>query len=320
MKLHLAAAAVVLLLSPRADTLTFAIEKGAKLDKHFELGLEFHSDTIQISIDGKPLPDEVLEKFEITMSTAVELEVEDEYRAVEKGRPSELLRHFRKVQNHETAHEALPAGKPKDRDETHTSPLEDHAVEFRWNAKDESWERSFSGGEGDKASLEPLHEDMDFLALVEGGKLEEGASWKIDVAHFAELVKPGGELSFPKKKDANVQFEFGKNASGKIEASYGGTREEGGRKLAVIKLEAHVKTSQEANPDAPMPLALEGGLELEGEYLWDLAAQHLASYSIHGPATLVATGERTLTTKNGEATMKMRFEFAGELKAKGRIE
>jgi hypothetical protein len=320
MKLLLAAVAASFL-APRADTLAFSVKPGEKIGKQIEISVDFASQRISISLAGKELPEEILKKFEVSMSNTIELAVEDEYGALEGGRPTAFARRFQSAKNHAKAHEVLPGAKPKDKDETLESPLAGHAVEFRWDPKKEGWTRAFAGAEGDPASLELLKPDMDFLALLRAGELEQGARWKIDAAHFSDLVKPGGELSFPSKKDSGAQFEFGKNPSGTIEATFTGTREDKGRRLAVIELEMHLKTAQEADPAATLPLAFDGTLELKGEYLWDLERGRLASYSIGGPATLTATGEKEVPTKDQQKVpMRMRFDFTGELKAKGRFE
>jgi len=316
MKLYLAAL-LASFLAPRADTLVFSVAKGAKIGKQLELSLELESQRVSISIDGKELPEEVLKKFEMSMSNSIELAVEDEYTALENGRPTGLVRRFLTVKSHAKSHDVQPGRKPADKDESLESPLAGHAVEFTWNAKSESFERAYKGGEGDKDALEPLKADMDLLALLHPGTLEEGATWKIDAKYIGDLVKPGGELSFPRPKDAGMQFEFGKNPSGTIEAKFAGTREVEGRKLGVVKVVTHVKSAQPADPEKPSSFALEGSLELEGEYLWDLGRGRLASYSIHGPAGLVATSEREVETKTGKAPMKLHFEFRGELKGKG---
>ena len=319
MKLLLAALAASLL-APRADTLAFSVTKGTKLTKTFEAAFEFVAREISITLDGQEMPPEVAKKFEASMSNRIELVVEDEYGEIEAGRPTELVRSFQTVKSHVKAHSAEPGRKPADRDETLESPLAGRAVLFHWNAKEEEWERSFKGEPGDEKALAPLKPDMDFLALLHPGALEEGATWKIDPKFVGDLTKPGGELAFPQPKGSSMHLEFGKNPSGTIEATYAGTREVDGRKLGRITLEFHVQTVQAADPDQPGSFALEGTLELEGEYLWDLEHGRLASFEVHGPATLVASAEREVESKGRKIPMKLRFDFAGELQAKGSID
>jgi hypothetical protein len=316
MKLILALLAAASI-APRADTLVFSVAPGTKIGKQLELSLELATQHVSISIGGQELPEEVLKKFEMSMSNTIELAVEDEYTALEDGRPSALVRRFQSAKSHAKSHDVQPGRKPADKDEELESPLAGHAVEFQWNAKEHSFERAYKGSESDKAALEPLKADMDLLVLLHPGTLAEGASWKIEPKFIGDLVKPGGELSFPRQKDSNMQFEFSRNPSGTIEASYAGTRESGGRKFGIVKVVTHIKSAQAADPEKPTSFALEGTLELEGEYLWDLERGRLASYSIRGPATLSATGEREVETKAGKAPMKLRFEFSGELKSKG---
>lgn len=319
MKLFLAAVAAAFLL-PRADTLALSVKQGEKVSKTIEIALALESKRISISIGGKELPEDVLSKFSISMANEYKLALEDEYTGVEKDRATGFVRRFRETKLRQQGHEVLPGGKPKEKDDSFESPLSGKAVEFRWNAKDARWDRALEGGGGEKEWLEVLDPDMDLSALLHAGVLEEGAKWKIDAAHFVDLVKPGGELSFPEKNDTNVKFDLWRHPTGTLEATYAGTRELEGHAFAVVKLEAHVKTVQEPDPGSPQPLALESSVELEGEYLFDLEHHRFASYTIGGPATLVASGTREIDAKGQKATMQLRFEFGGELKAKGRFE
>src|SRR5260221_7815943 len=116
MRLFLAACAAAIF-GPRADTLSFAVAQGTKIDKTCELSVELESRHVWISLDGKELPKETLDKFEMSMSNTIELAVQDEYTALTDGRPTALVRRFGKVTSHVQAHEAQPGSAPKANDE-----------------------------------------------------------------------------------------------------------------------------------------------------------------------------------------------------------
>jgi len=308
-------------LAPRADTLAFKVQPGEKVKKTIACSIELDATKVSIKIGEGELPEDQLKQYEVSMANWIDLVLEDEYVSIEKGRPSTLVRRFQSVKSRSKTHDKQPGKAPLEKDDTFESPLAGKAVEFGRSGKDESWQRSFKGGEGEKSLLETLKPDMDCLALLHPGTLAEGAKWSIEPKLLGEFIKPGGELPFPQQPESGLHIDFTSQASGTIEATYAGTREVDGRKLGLVKLEVRVKSLQPADPKQPLSFALAGSVDLSGEYLWDLERGRLASYEIHGPVELVATSERKYQGKVPEnRTMKLHFELGGKLEAKGSFE
>jgi len=308
-------------LAPRADTLAFNVQQGEKIKKTIACSIELDATKVSIKIGESELPEETLSQYEVSMANWIDLTLEDEYVAFGKGRPTGLVRRFQTVKSRSKTHDKQPNKTPLDKDETFESPLAGKAVEFGWNAKDESWQCIFKGDEGDPKLLETLKPDMDCLALMHPGTLKEGEKWSIEPKRLGDFIKPGGELPFPQQPESGLHIDFTSQASGTIEATYAGTREVKGRKLGVVKLEVRVKSMQPADPQQPLSFAVAGSVDLAGEYLWDLERGRLASYEIHGPVELVASSERAYVGKAPEnRTMKLRFELGGRLRAQGSFE
>jgi hypothetical protein len=303
-------------LPPQADSLRVNFAKGTKLTKSFSLKIDLDLEKVSLHIGDREAPPELLEKVEMTMSFDNEVEVEDEYVAVEAARSTELLRHFTKATESNKQHLLFPPAEPKDEDNTVESPLVDHSVAFTWDAKEQKYERAFRGKEGEQAWLEKLEEEMDFEHLLPPDKVEVGDTWKIDGKSFEAISSPGGSLSFPMKKEHKTDpFENG--LKGTIEARYDGKREVAGHALAVIHVAGELQGGMDEDSEQ-MSVALE--FELEGEYLWDMEHGRLASFELAGPAKFHATTSKEIDSRGQKVKMLLRFDLAGECKAAGRVD
>ena len=318
MKLLLAAL-VFAFLPPQADSLAHGVAKGTKLTKSNSVSFEAELQHASIKVDGRELPAEVIEKFEMTMSIATEEQVEDEYVSLDGARPTELVRHYEKASQREKLHTIFPGAKPKDEDNTVESPLVDHAVVFTWDPKAEKYTRAYRGDEAEKALLEKLEAEMEFAEILPPGKVEVGDTWKLDAKSFKAITAPGGSLSYPKKSKSD-RDPLDDHMHGTIEARYDGSREVDGRTLAVIHLHADVAAAREPDESDESPMKLEIGLDLQGEYLWDGAHGHLASFELEGPAKFTLSGSKEVEAKDKKLMMELKFELEGTCKVAVKIE
>ena len=318
MKLLLAALAFAFV-PPQADSLTLKFEQGAKLTKTLSMSMDLELDEVGMSIGDRDVPDEVLEKIEMTISVGQELQAEDEYAALEGKRVKELVRRYTKASQTQKLHFEFPGAPTKDQDETVESPLVDKHVAFTWDEKGEKYASAFRAEEGEQAWLERLQEAMDFEQLLPAEEVEEGATWKVDVKDFDAITLPGGSLSFPaKEKIGGNPFEDG--SKGEVEARYDGKREVDGRKLSVIHLRAQLKMSKEADASAAMPMDLSFTLELEGDYLWDQERGRLQSYELEGPASMELSYSKELDVRGQKLPLVLELTLTGEFKLAGKIE
>jgi hypothetical protein len=316
MKLALAALALALV-QPRSDSLSLTLAKGAKLTKGFSLALELELDEFGLRVGDREAPPELLEQAEMTTSFGQECEVEDEYVSVEGARTTELVRHYSKASQSNKSHFTFPGAPSQEKDDNVDSPLVDHSVAFTWDEKEESYTRAFRGKEGEKACLEKLEQGMEYEHLLPPSAVDVGETWKIDPKWFEEITMPGGSLSFPGKKDDDDLFDD--EMKGTLEARYDGKREVEGHEFAVIHLGASLGANGESN-SGEIPMKIEFGFELEGDYLWDLEHGRLSSFELAGPARLQMTGTKELEAKGQKLTMEMKILLKGECKLAGKFE
>src|SRR5260221_4375113 len=155
MKLSLAALAFAFV-PPQADSLALRLEQGAKLTKTLSMSMDLELDEVGMSIGGRDVPDEILEKIEMTMSAGQELQAEDEYVALDGRRAKELVRRYTKAGQTQKVHFEFPGAPTKDEDESVESPLLDKHVAFTWDEKAEKYASAFRGEDGEKAWLDKL--------------------------------------------------------------------------------------------------------------------------------------------------------------------
>jgi hypothetical protein len=318
MKLALAALAFAFV-PPQADSLALKLEQGAKLTKSLSMTMDLELDEVGMSLGGRDVPDEILEKFEMAISYDQELRAEDEYVALEGKRAKELLRRYTKASQTQKMHFEFPGAPSKDQDETVESPLVDKQIAFTWDEKEEKYARAFRGDEGEQALLGRLEEGMDFEKLLPAEEVEEGATWKLEAKDFDAVTLPGGAVSFPKKEQSGTNpFEGG--FTGEVEARYDGKREVEGRKLSVIHLTAQLKLSKLAVESAGIPMDISFSCEIEGDYLWDQERGRLQSYELAGPATMELSASKEIEVREQKLEMLLEMTLTGEFKLAGKIE
>lgn len=305
----LACASLVLLplgaSAPAADELKFAPAKGLRLSKTYELEASLTSEPMRLIIDGsdhetgRAMP---RREFSETISIAFV----DEYVAVESGAIAELVREFGAIEKTHSAQ--VGDGEARERNES--SALTGHKVRFaRGDASAEPGANWVDEGADDEL-LERLALDADALGCLPKGAVSEGESWDVSVEDFRRLIEPGGDLQLA-AEGAQVDEDQRARAralddsmQGEIEATYLGLRDEDGRKLAVIRIEAKVALRDEREVESPRgggpaQRVQEIELEYEGELHWDAAAGHLAGYELHGEQNGKSSSTSSSTGSDG---------------------
>jgi len=291
--------------APGADELKFAPAKGLKLAKSYELEASLTSEPMRLIVDGsdhdtgRPMP---RREFSQTSSIAFV----DEYVAVESGAIIELVREFGAIAKTHSAQ--VNDGEAREREES--SALTGHKVRFaRAEAGAEPSAVWVDEGADDEL-LERLTLDADALGCLPKGAVSEGETWEVSVAAFRCLIEPSGDLHLA-AEGAEVDEQQRERAralddsmQGEIEATYLGLREEGGRKLAVIRIEAKVALRDEREVESPRgggpaQRVQEIELEYEGELHWDAAVGHLAGYELHGEQTGKSSSTSSSTGSDG---------------------
>jgi hypothetical protein len=290
----------LVLLAPRDTTLAFRVGADAKVTKTFESKLELELESMIMRQDGEDVPMDGEGAMEMSVVSSTKLVFADHYREMGAGRPKLLARTFDTLEGKEERKQSqFGESEGETRDET--SELEGKTVLFTWKEDEERYQAQFEGDGGDSALLVGVVEDTDLRAFLPPKSVAEGDTWSVDAAAFDALVNPGGDVKLVSEDDCEDSDEnaeeLRKNISGKIAATFKGTREEGGATLAVIQLECEVATfsdgalggedEQEEGVEAKERLDI--ALELKGEILWNVAAGRAHSLALDGDAKVLLT-------------------------------
>ncbi len=316
--------ALVAIAPTPADKVAFGPEKGLKLEKRFEMKMHLEQKSMRMSIGDNDLPSELTSSAEMELKSHQKVVVADEYREVGDEHADVLARKFVEMADSSEEHVKMPGmEEAQDHSREKKSDLEGETVIFRWNEKDGEFKKEWDGEGADNALLEKLEQDMDFVKILPSKGVEVGDSWELDLADFDQILGPGGELGFKGDEDDNDDdnTDFQDNLAGEVKCTYKGMEEEGGRKLARIAAVVTGKTFQDQEQGEGGQLHMAFDLNLEGEFLWDVAAKHLASYRLGGEMTseMKLTQEVDMGGKTGEIVIHIELggtmEIEGEIKA-----
>lgn len=299
-----------------SDELRFAVEAKTSLKKTFETSMKATSSKMRTTMNGKELPSELFDGFGLTIEEHEKIVVEDEYRAMGKGRPVKLARTFVELGGREITRTTKPkiAGGEDDlKTEDKTSELEGKTVVFTWDDKEEKYTRAYDDGKGEERLLEKLDEDMDLRVFLPDKSVSEGDEWEIDAIVFTRALSPGGSVGFEKNGDASEKIS--ENATGTVKAAYKGTREVDGEKLGVVAIEAEI--TSHADPDEGAEEENGPGMQvkmhIKGELLWDLHAGHVHAFDATGTIELSMTQSQKVKAQDGDVELVTLIDLDGEM-------
>ncbi len=231
------------------------------------------------------------------------LRTSDQLLVVGEGRPLKFRRYYDEVRL-SVLSETSGGGKlTRDRRIEARGGAGGSSVVFTWVPEDEVYGRYFDGREGIEESLPALAEDLGLRCLLPPEPVDVGATWKLPPGVLRDVISPGGNLNFDlsEASDPNVARTirlgtggylcdvFGDEEKGEVTATWTGTEEVDGRRLATIALKFdvvvsrdlailanHARTKEEIRArtqvaSAPITLELKG----TGIVRWDLDAGHL---------------------------------------------
>jgi hypothetical protein len=292
---------VLAFVSPSDEVLKPQVAAGAKYTKTFEEELDLELDSLRVVVDGEEAPADELGDFEMTIEASTRLVFTDHYREAGEGRPKVLARSFDSLAS--TQKRSMSSeGESNDDEDDESSALEGKTVLFTWNADEGRYDPKFEGEGGDDGLLAKLNEDTDLRAFLPSESVAEGDTWNVDAAAFDAIFYPGGDLALVSEDESEQASErtaqLRENYEGEIKATFKGTREEGGVRLAVVLLECELSSHAELASSADSMESKERfvlKLDLDGELLWDLAGGHIASYQLEGGVKVEVTN-----TSSGE--------------------
>jgi len=321
-------------LHPGEDRLAFQPEEGLSLTKTITAQTTMEIMDLSIIADGQDVG-EAMGDFTIEIRTDQEYEITDEYLGVADGRPTKLRRTFDELAQDTEVDIDLPM--QADVQEMGTSSaLEGETVVFTWDAEEEEYRASFEEGEDqpDEDLLDGLECDIDLLALLPDGAVEEGDRWEVEPLALAGVFWPGGNLRMMPDDTGEIDMEqfmeifesVGEEVldrmedwlEGQARCTFAGTRDVGGTEVGVIELD--IEVSMLADVADLLYDAIQAFLEIQeipvefeldvtqfevdveltgkGELLWDLNGGHWHSLEI-------------------DAEMDMTFELAIEAAVQG---
>lgn len=308
MKLHTTLLAALALapgaLAQDAVTLRFAPADGTLLSREFSQehaltleSLEYRTGTTRRNAH---------QLFEL--KSALTYRCTDQMLSVADGRPQKFRRYYDGAKLEVQAELSMGQQQTRDFFVEATDRLLDHSVVFTWVPEDREYGRYYDTMEGPEERLPLLGEDLDLRALLPAEPVAAGATWSVPAESLRDLFAPGGAipLEYSKSDDYFLSRSLRLGVAGQLaeplrdrmegecDATFQGTREEGGTRVGVIALAFDVtggadlvgianfnRTPIEASMGVVIDAApLEVSLKGEAEVLWDLEGNHLHSYSL----------------------------------------
>ena len=288
-----------------SDELAFAPKAEMVVMKTFTTKVDVVVDDMSAVVNGEEM-DPAMMGMPSDLSAEAQLEfvVEDTYNEVDGARVTNLSRSF------DTLLGSFSTSTGEE-DESSFDQLEGRTVQFKWNAEDESYEAIFEGEEApseeEQKSLNMVDVDMDYLALLPEGEVEEGEKWDVDGLEVLSILLPGASLSELMNSDdfgGDVPEEVQVQLDAFIESAvasltYAGSDEGIGTVNIELKMEYDTTIDpSEMNPEAEMPadmvIELEFSLEIEGTLNWDLASGHFTTCELEGSGSLIMDVEMSM--------------------------
>ncbi|MAF66580.1 MAG: hypothetical protein CMJ84_13100 [Planctomycetes bacterium] len=318
---------------PRFDSVSFAPEAGATLDKELTLEATLYLEDVTLVLNGSEMPPEMLgEAMDEGLIMNASVEVSDEYVSTRGGKHMELLRTFTGM--------ALELGTESDSESMDEfTEIEDSTVRFAWDSDEDDYSVSYEDGSGDEDLLEGLSPDMDFLALLPEGDVDRDDTWEVaDVDSLATLFFPGG-LAMPSPDDeegAELFEEFSDDFEAQlrdaldgfsVNCKYNGAREEGDVRVGEIGFKYEGQASLDLSDMLTEMVSLQGGemdisadiaatvdIEFEGEgtLLWDLGAGHVAGFEMSMEMLLIGDVEADVEAMGDSQSVELTAEVSGE--------
>lgn len=320
------------------EKLAYQPKAGTTLSKQFEVEGELEMEDMSLEVDGQDVS-EMAGQMQLAMKTTMKLSVTDRYEEVSSERPAKLVRTFEEISSNTHMSGNNPMTGPIEQDVPLESELEGTSVAFTWDEDDSAYEVAFEGDEkGDESLLENLAEDMDLRGFLPTSEVAQGDTWTIPTEAMKAALAPGGDVKLRPEGESNPMSgmdQFSQNdmigdLGGTFEATYGGTREEDGARVAVIKLKIEARSAQDMTERMAemkdkmkenMPegldfeistMDMEYELEAEGELLWNLEAGLVAALHLSGEMRLIMDISMNMKMGDqGEKSMDLSQTYTG---------
>lgn len=316
------------------DRPSFQPKSGTTQTKHVVIEGELELEDMRLELNGTDMSEQA-GQAEVAMKTSMKVSVTDRYVTLEGGRPTRLERTFDTISLSQHASSSHPMAGDQERDIPASSELEGSTVVFSWNEGDSAYDVAFEDEQGDAELLEDLQEDMDLRGFLPPGEVAEGDTWKIPAEAVEHALAPGGDVKLRPDEGGDPmsgmdQFSPGDlvgDLEGEFEATYGGTREEDGARVAVIRVKIEGKSASDlsdkleemgemAKDKVPVPIEFsamdaEFEYEAEGELLWDLETGLAHSLHLSGEVRMIVDVSMSMSMGDSEQAMEISQTYAG---------
>lgn len=282
---------------------------------------------LEISIDGEPLPPEMVGDIGIRIDSSSRVVCEDVLDEVRGHDVQRFRRRFVELAREDVSTSQGPEGEAEQRT-AFTSPLTGHGVAFVWNPRDRRFEPGAVPGEGPGAGpgprkelLDGLTPELDLRAFLPAPGAHPGDEWPVSPRALAQVVQPGGDLAWTVADSGIAQVfdarRFADNLQGIVHAHYLAPEEGDDADVARVALSVRVDTRMEQDlpPELdefgmPTHSTIEIGYRLTGELRWDLVRGHARDLELAGK--VFAQSTQTVVGGEGEdvfeQTDRLRFE------------
>ena len=293
-------------LAPVAEEPSFHAAEGTELVRTFTSETVLELDDMSVTLDGN---DHTFGEPELSLEGASTRVVADVFGPPGEGRPQRLVRTFQTLEGNQVESSTMPSGESGTEQTASSSELEDRVVAFVWDEDEGEYSVAFDDdGEEDGELLEGLVEDMDLRLFLPGEEVGEDDSWDVDVAAFRRINTPGGvNLVDEGSEDPERELEFeralDRGVDGELTATFRGLRDEAGRRVAVIAIEAEIETEAEQpqdRDDREVIVIVSLSYDMQGELLWDMQGGHLFSFELSGAVEYVRVEESVFIGPNGD--------------------
>lgn len=332
-------APALLAFTPRGDQVSFHPEAATKLTKTFETDSDTTLDEMNIVQNGQEM-DPSQFGMELSASVHFVVSVTDEYKKVDATRALVLTRSFDEISaNGHFSGNNMMTGEMSE-DMNGSSELEGQKVEFTWDPDAEDYGVAFADdADGDEDLLEGLVADMDARAFLPTGEVSKGDSWSVDPQAVRTFFAPGGSVKLEMEAlDEDMMGGMGNQPApdkmfgdfeGDVTAQYGGTRDEGGVRVAVIELDLDVVSARDMTDmmadmlektmkESPMEMDMdvesadvEFTFEGTGTMLWNLDMGVIHSLELSGEMSQTMDQSMTVAVQGREIAIEQSMVFSG---------
>ncbi|MEM7310747.1 MAG: hypothetical protein AAF682_29000 [Planctomycetota bacterium] len=278
-------------------TLTFAPREGASRRLSIAVEQSLSGAELEVTMNGSEVPGQFLPEIKMELTDRRELALTETQTESGADGAGEWLRRYDELAWTNEGQMDMSGGGADGAypwESTVDSPLEGRVLRFA-SDDGESFDAAPADGEGDEDLLDGVEADLGLRRLLptDGEPQAIGASWTVSGEGLAQLFEPGGNLGWelPPDMAQYMRLDYEERThDGSLELTL--TKIEGGdapRAICAVEGKLTRVTVQEGDlsqvpvTDGTATDTVEEAWEVEGQLVWDLAANQVAALTLSGP-------------------------------------